>query len=549
MLTFRMDESNFDQGTRDGLRIVEGLGLKGDFDEFAPDADTLGLWHLHDGACAGEGNGLEDASGGGHDLANSGADSVEDGYRFDAADPDHMDAGAWAMPGHVVLTVECWARGLVESPADEKACLWTWGRDADNWVRLVARRRAGGGTSSRLRAGLTGGGVSPPDAVWEGEEVTALLESDQPWHAAVVLDGTDLVLYVNGEAKASTGAQTLAAGDYNLTLGAFRTGGPYFWNLTGRLDEVRLSSAARYTAGFTPYRLLGSGTLASPTFDAIRLAADWTDLIHVSDVPDGCGVAWEARAADDTDAGGHPQALWQSYGGDPQTLPDGRYFQWRATLTASADRLLSPTVESVEAIASEAGYDLYRATGDGPAALDYADPWLRVGPSVAEAETGALAAGAVHWFGIRPVDADGRQCPVTQNEVRLELDADGEPVPSRPAAPLAMGAASLPAGRVRLWWHYRIGHTGATPEAFRIYGDGGTGTVDYETPLGEVTFQSGQTGYAWTSGALAPDIEHQLAVRAVAGDDVWDETPAVVRVTPDASPPGTVDALSAETTQ
>ena len=46
MLTFRMDETNFADGDRAGVRIVADTGLKVDFDEFADDDDTLGMWHL-----------------------------------------------------------------------------------------------------------------------------------------------------------------------------------------------------------------------------------------------------------------------------------------------------------------------------------------------------------------------------------------------------------------------------------------------------------------------------------------------------------------------
>lgn len=84
MLSFRMDETNFSQGELDGIRIVTDAGLKVDFDEFTSDGNTLGLWHLHDGACQDEGTGLEDASGG-NDLTNYGAVVCEDGYAFDGA--------------------------------------------------------------------------------------------------------------------------------------------------------------------------------------------------------------------------------------------------------------------------------------------------------------------------------------------------------------------------------------------------------------------------------------------------------------------------------
>ncbi len=545
MLTFRMDDTNFDQGTRDGLRLADGLGLKVDFDEFAPDDNTLGLWHLHDGACLGEGTGLADASGRGHDLASHGAESVEDGYRFAAADPNWMETVLPAQPQRDALTLETWVRDWL-TPLDatgEIAILW---RDGDNRLDLNARRAADPETSY-VRTRLRVGGVWVGYAEWRGADADAVLAGAGPWHAAAVLAPPDrFTLYVNGVARAEdTGApEPMPAGDYTLTLGTYLSHAA--WPVSAVLDEVRLSTSARYAGGFVPRRLRAAGTFASLTFDAVRLSADWTDVAAATTVPDGCDVAWQVRAADDTDVAGDPQTLWQTWDGDPASLPDGQHLQWRATLSADAGRLASPAVASVDAVASEAGYDLFVANAGGPDAIDYAAPWRQVGPGVSEIETDALAVETVHWFGIRPVDIDGRQNPLTQGEVRLELDADGEAVPARPAAPLALHAEPVPAGEVRLRWPYRVGQTAVVPVAFRIFGDGGTGVIDYGAPLGEVAWETGRTWYTWTSAALTPGVVHQLAVRAVAADEVWDDPPALVEATPDATPPGPVDALSAE---
>ncbi|MFO8014795.1 MAG: hypothetical protein R6X20_15985 [Phycisphaerae bacterium] len=545
MLTFRMDETNFEAGSRDGVRIVEGPGLAVDFDEFAPDADTLGLWHLHDGACAGEGTGLDDASGSGHDLDNQGAESVQAGYRFVGADRDYMETGLAGQPERPAVTLEAWVRDWLTPVGDtgQVAILW---RDADHRLDLSALR-APDPADSYIRARLRVAGAWVGHAMWHGVEADALLAGTDPWHVAAGLESPGrLTLYVNGTARAEDDSdiQPLPAGDYTLTLGTYLNHST--WPLSAVLDEVRLSAAARYAAAFEPHRLLAAGTYTGLTFDAVRLAADWTDLAPSCTVPPGCILAWQVRAADETDVAGDPQALWQSYDGDPATLPDGRYFQWRATLSADDERLASPTVASVEALASEAGYNLFLAGGDGPGAIDYADPCRRVGPGVQEVATDPLAAGAVHWFGIRPVDTDGRESPITQSEVRLELDADGAAVPDRPASPLALHAEPLPAGEVLLRWRYRVGYAGLAPDVFRVFGDGGTGTIDYETPLGEMPYDAGRVWHVWTGDPLAPGVVHQLAVRAVAAGEVWDEPPAVVQATPDAAPPGAVDALSAE---
>ena len=549
MLTFRMDETNFAQGEREGLRITTGAGLKVDFDEFASDGEALGLWHLHNGGCQGEGTGLEDASGGGHDLTNYGAESVEDGYRFIHADDDYMDAAFASQPERSKLTLECWVRDW-NVPVGTPGTIAAYFMD-DNSIWLFARQQANPASSQiQLREYI--GSALVGSAVWGGSGVHDLLISSDPWHIAAVLNADEgwLRLYVKGLQRAIDAVDIVALpiGDYTLSLGRYTspaTGTTYY--LDGILDEVRLSSSARYASDFSIHRLRASGTFTSPTFDAVRLQADWLDLVPEQEIPDGCQVVWEVRAADETDAFGYPQALWQAYSGDPSTLPDGRYFQWRATLSASADRTVSPLLASVEARASEAGYDLYRAIGPGPEALGYNVPFARVGPGVTQTETAALDPDAVHWFGIRPVDVDGVESPVTQCEARLELDESGQRVPDRPTGVLDLDARALPLGAVRLSWRYRIGITGVVPQAFKIFGDGGSGTINYDSPLGEVPYVAGRAWYTGIVEALAGGVEHQLAVRAVAAGDVWDEQPAVVCVTPDATPPTEVDALEAET--
>ena len=543
MLVFRVDEQNFGEGERDGVRIVTGQGLKVDFDELAPDGQTLGLWHLHDGACQGEGTGLADASGAGHHLTNHGAEPVEDGYRFVRTDGDYMDAAFANQPARSAITLECWLRGQI--PSNAYGIVAHFYKDSSNWLALYGWRQTNPASSSLYAQGQTAGGVFT--AQWTGTGADAFLASATARHAALVIDSTVPIirLYVDGVLRASsaTNVAALPAGNYTLRLGMHRNPGVYL--LSGILDEVRLSSAVRYASNFTPHRLLPSGAYAGPTLDAVRIQADWLDLLSEQQVPAGCAVSWDVRAADETDAFGHPQALWQPYGSDPATLPDGRYLQWRAALSATADRLTSPAITSVEASASEAGYDLYRGSGSGPESIDYAQAFARAGPGVREVQTEPLEAGTVHWFGIRPVDARGIESPITQSEARIELDASGAPVPDRPAGALAIGAQAMPLGAVRLTWRYRPGIMGVVPQVFRIFGDGG-GTIDYGSPLGEVAYEMGRVAYAATVEGLASGIEHQLAVRAVAQGEVWDEQPATAPVTPDADAPGEVAALEAE---
>jgi hypothetical protein len=207
---------------------------------------------------------------------------------------------------------------------------------------------------------------------------------------------------------------------------------------------------------------------------------------------------------------------------------------------------VSPTLESIDAVASETGYSIYHVTGANPDLLDYGEPWACTGPGVTQLAAGPLEAPAVHWFSIRPVDGREVESPLAQGEVRLELDDEGQPVPDRPAGVLALSARPLPGGCAKVAWSYRIGHTGVLPQVFRIFGNGGSGDINYATPLGEASYCPSESSYCWTSSPLAGGSEHQLAVRAITADGVWDEQPAVASVTPDAAAPGEVDNLKAE---
>jgi hypothetical protein len=543
MLVFRVDEQNFDGGERDGVRIVTGQGLKVDFSEFSPDADTLGLWHLHHGGCQGEGTGLEDASGGGHTLVNYGAAAAEDGYQFVCSGSTCMLATLGARPQQPRVTLECWVRGW-QTPLLADGNIVRYFADDGNLLLVYAYRHSNP-VYSYIQAALRVGWVWAPFIKWMGAAADAVLAGAAPWHAAVVVDAPNsLRLFVNGvkRAEATSGVAAMGSGTYSLRLSYPSTS----VGVSAVIDESRVSTTARYATTFTPQRLTASGTYTSITFDSARLGADWADLVADQIVPSGTGISWEVRAADQTDAFGNPQALWQAYSGDPSSLPSGRYFQWRASLSTSADRFTSPAITSVEASASEAGYDLYRGSGSGPESIDYAQAFARAGPGVREVQTEPLEAGTVHWFGIRPVDTRGIESPITQSEARIELDASGAPVPDRPAGALAIGAQAMPLGAVRLTWRYRPGITGVVPQVFRIFGDGGGGTIDYGSPLGEVAYEMGRVAYAATIEGLASGVEHQLAVRAVAQGEVWDEQPATAPVTPDADAPGEVTALKAE---
>ena len=267
MLVFRMDEQNFGEGERDGARIVTGQGLKVDFDEFAPDSQTLGLWHLHDGACQTEGTGLADASGAGHDLTNHGAESVEAGYRFAGAGQYLQGAFAGQL-ARSALTLECWVRAWATA-AGTVGALGEYA--ATNPIFLLRALRHATPASSYI-LGTYWDGTSY-NAQWTGAAADAVLVGPASWHVAVVMaNGSPLRLFVNGvlvAASAANVAQNASAGDFALRLGQRVTGQ---YPAACILDEVRLSAAARYAANF-PVARYGEGRRAAARGPGLEVMA------------------------------------------------------------------------------------------------------------------------------------------------------------------------------------------------------------------------------------------------------------------------------------
>jgi hypothetical protein len=542
MPAFRVDAAGFSAGECDRTRIVPGAGLRTDFDEFVTDADTEALWHLHDGGCEGEGLGLADASGNGHLLTNHGAEAVEDGYHFLRSRTDYVAVDIGSQPARGALTLESWVRAW-DVPVGSYAQLFRLVGDNGDLLNIEVLLNADNTATFRSYYGVAA--TLSGFVQWTSSAAQSLLAGTDAWHVAVAVQAPNwLRLFVNGVLRAEDTSDIVAmrAGTYVVYLGHTAPEGA----LSAVLDEVRLSSVARYSAGFSPRRLRASGQYSGPTFDSGRAGARWVGIEGETSAAQGTQVTWEARAADLTDALGRPQAEWQPYAGPPAVLPHGRFLQWRATLSASPDGRIGPTVAAATAQSSENGYNLYHATGPSADSLVYDEPYLRVGPGVQGVLTPPLAAGAVHWIGIRPVNADDVESPVTGGELRLELAASGEQVADRPAGVLDLTALPVAGGRIDLAWRWRTGLNGIAPEVFQVFSDGGSGTVNYAAPIGEVPYEAACVWYRWASESLPDGGACLLAVRAVAAVDLLDEQPAVVSAIPDSSAPGEVGEVQAE---
>jgi hypothetical protein len=79
---------------------------------------------------------------------------------------------------------------------------------------------------------------------------------------------------------------------------------------------------------------------------------------------------------------------------------------------------------------------------------------------------------------------------------------------------------------------------------FRVYSDSGTGQIDYEDPVGTVSYE-GRRFYSYRGDALDAG-SYLFAVRAEDADGVQDASLAAVVVQVDTTVPEAISILSAE---
>ena len=94
---------------------------------------------------------------------------------------------------------------------------------------------------------------------------------------------------------------------------------------------------------------LDSGSLASQVLDIGISGARWDGLFWDGTFPAGTAVTFEARAGDTAFTANDTSPDWLAFGANsPVTvgLPDGRYMQWRATLSTS-DNSTTPILSEV----------------------------------------------------------------------------------------------------------------------------------------------------------------------------------------------------------
>lgn len=194
------------------------------------------------------------------------------------------------------------------------------------------------------------------------------------------------------------------------------------------------------------------------------------------------------------------------------------------------------------------GYNLYRWTGNRLPV----DP----GSMVGAAGSGAVSVGnfpyivhdnsTCYWYVLRAVGGGGVEEQNCSQVVRVALDDAGDLIGPQPNEPESVAARPLSGGRVGLGWRYNALGQEVAPAVFEIFGDGGTGVMDWDSPIGSVGYRRGKVDYEWTSEPFADGSRWQMAVRGKSEAGTSERNERTVVVWAAAAGPEPVPILVAE---
>ena len=109
--------------------------------------------------------------------------------------------------------------------------------------------------------------------------------------------------------------------------------------------------------------------------------------------------------------------------------------------------------------------------------------------------------GSIYFYVLRRVNGNGAQEHTLSAVVRLVIDEQGNLARPQPNRILAIMAEQTGGNRVSLVWYYCPLGQASKAVRFNVYGDGGTGQIDFENPLVVVEY-AGRKFYRYESDPL-----------------------------------------------
>jgi len=167
------------------------------------------------------------------------------------------------------------------------------------------------------------------------------------------------------------------------------------------------------------------------------------------------------------------------------------------------------------------GYNLRRSGGGVPGASE---------PMAGAAGCDAVSIRTFPWVAHAPstsytyrlfaIGGGGVESLDQEASALAAFDAAGEWLGADPNPPADLRVASLAGGRFLVsWTHSRAGEQ-AEPGEFRLYHDGGTGQIDFESPVAVVLCRQGRFHHEYVSTPFVHGARVRWAVRTVSAEGV-----------------------------
>ncbi len=152
---------------------------------------------------------------------------------------------------------------------------------------------------------------------------------------------------------------------------------------------------------------------------------------------------------------------------------------------------------------------------------------------------------STYFYVIRRANNYGDEECTLAAAVKVVIDADGGLAQPQPNSIFEVKAEQVTGSKIQLVWFYCPIAQESELVCFKVYYDAGTGQIDYENSLAEISY-AGRRFYNYQSDTLDAG-RYLFAIRAEDAAGTEDASLARIRIQLDTTSPDAVDVLSAET--
>jgi hypothetical protein len=189
--------------------------------------------------------------------------------------------------------------------------------------------------------------------------------------------------------------------------------------------------------------------------------------------------------------------------------------------------------------------NLYRGTS--MEAIDFGSILTVAGPTETQIDSPDWLQhlpSTTYFYLVRRTNSCGQEEHTLGAAEKVVIDGFGNLADSECNSVFSVRAKQIDANKVELVWFYLPIEQKAAPCCFRIYGDNGSGQINYENAITQTDYV-GRKFYTWQSETLSAD-RYLFCIRALTTTGVDDGFLGQIKVHLEKTKPGAIEILKAE---